>query len=117
MANLFDLNGRVALVVGGAGGIGRAQALGLAENGADVVVASRRLDHLESVSDETPALDKRALAVTVDATQADSVERLVARMSRPRVWDRMGLGGRKGETAAICFGSAKTVLGAALLRS
>jgi len=50
MANLFDLTGKVAIVVGGAGGIGHAQALGLAKAGADVVVASRKLEHLEPVA-------------------------------------------------------------------
>ncbi|MDD1757828.1 MAG: SDR family NAD(P)-dependent oxidoreductase, partial [Methanotrichaceae archaeon] len=46
-SNLFDLTGKVAIVVGGAGGIGRAQALALADAGADVIVASRKLEHLE----------------------------------------------------------------------
>jgi len=50
MVNLFDLTGKVAIVVGGAGGIGHAQALGLAKAGADVVVASRKLEHLEPVA-------------------------------------------------------------------
>ena len=49
MADLFDLTGQVALVVGGAGGIGHAQALGLADAGADVIVSSRKLEHLEPV--------------------------------------------------------------------
>lgn len=80
MASLFDLDGRVALVVGGAGGIGRAQALGLAEYGADVIVASRRLDVLEQVADEIRARGKKALAVSVDATRADSVASMVARI-------------------------------------
>lgn len=50
MANSFDLRGKVAIVVGGAGGIGHAQALGLAKVGADVVVASRELEHLEPIA-------------------------------------------------------------------
>ena len=50
MAGLFDLKGEVALVVGGAGGIGRALALGIADCGADVIVASRQLEHLEEVA-------------------------------------------------------------------
>jgi len=79
LASLFDLDGRVALVVGGAGGIGRAQALGLAENGADVVVASRRLDVLEQVADEIRDRGRKALAVSVDATKADLVAGMVAR--------------------------------------
>ena len=42
MTRLFDLSGRLAVVVGGTSGIGRAIALGLADAGADVVVTGRR---------------------------------------------------------------------------
>ena len=66
MADLFDLTGKVALVVGGAGGIGRAQALGLADAGADVAVASRNLEHLDKVAKEIKAKGRKSLAVTVD---------------------------------------------------
>jgi NAD(P)-dependent dehydrogenase (short-subunit alcohol dehydrogenase family) len=80
MANLFDLTGKVAIVVGGAGGIGRALALGLAECGADVIVASRQLGHLEEVVKEVRALGRQALAVTVDVTQEQSVANMVTRI-------------------------------------
>jgi NAD(P)-dependent dehydrogenase (short-subunit alcohol dehydrogenase family) len=49
---LFDLTGKVALVTGGHGGIGKAIALGLADFGADVVVASRNLQALQGVAKE-----------------------------------------------------------------
>jgi len=77
MADLFDLTGTVAIVVGGAGGIGHAQALGLADAGADVAVASRKLEHLESVADEIRARGRQALAVTVEVTQEKSVADMV----------------------------------------
>jgi len=60
-------------VVGGAGGIGRTQALGLADAGADVVVASRKLEHLESVAKEIQARGRKSLAVPVEVTQEKSV--------------------------------------------
>ena len=47
MADLFRLDGKVAVVVGGGGGIGKALALGLARQGADVALASRNLEKLE----------------------------------------------------------------------
>ena len=77
MADLFDLTGRVALVVGGAGGIGHAQALGLADAGADVIVSSRKLEHLETVAKEIQARGRKSLAVTVEVTQEKSVAAMV----------------------------------------
>ena len=59
----FRLDGKVALVTGGSKGLGRAIALGLAEAGADVVVASRKPEACEVVAAEVRALGRRALAV------------------------------------------------------
>ena len=80
MGDLFDLTGKVAIVTGGAGGIGHALSLGIAERGADVVVASRQLGHLEEVAAEIHALGRQALPITVDVTQEQSVRRMVARI-------------------------------------
>jgi len=77
MSDLFDLTGKVAVVIGGAGGIGRALALGIAECGADVIIASRQLGHLERVAEEIRAKGRKALAVTVDVTQEQSVVDMV----------------------------------------
>jgi gluconate 5-dehydrogenase len=77
MTDLFDLTGKVAIVVGGGGGIGKAQALGLADAGADVVVASRKLEHLEPVVKEIQGKGRKSLAVTVEVTQEKSVAAMV----------------------------------------
>lgn len=78
MANLFDLTGKVALVIGGnPGGIGHAQALGLAEYGADVIMASGSLDDSETVAGEIGAISRQSLAITVDVTQEQSVTNMV----------------------------------------
>jgi NAD(P)-dependent dehydrogenase (short-subunit alcohol dehydrogenase family) len=77
MTDLFDLAGKVAVVTGGAGGIGRALALGLADAGADVVVASRKIEHLEDVAREIKAKGRQSLAVTVDVANEKSVADMV----------------------------------------
>ena len=77
MADLFDLTGKVAVVTGGAGGIGRAVSLGMAERGADIVVTSRKLAHLEQVADEIRALGRQGLAIAVDVAQEQSVADMV----------------------------------------
>jgi gluconate 5-dehydrogenase len=74
---MFDLTGRVALVVGGHGGLGKAIALAIADAGADVVVASRNLDALKATVKEIQAKGRKSLAVSVDVVDAKQVNRMV----------------------------------------
>jgi NAD(P)-dependent dehydrogenase (short-subunit alcohol dehydrogenase family) len=60
----LDATGKVVIVTGGSKGLGRAMALGFAEAGADVVVASRKLGPCEVVAEEVRAMGRRALAVS-----------------------------------------------------
>ena len=69
--------GRVAVITGGGTGIGRGSALVLAEHGADVVLAGRRSDPLESTAQEAQDLGSRALAVSTDVTTAEACQNLV----------------------------------------
>jgi NAD(P)-dependent dehydrogenase (short-subunit alcohol dehydrogenase family) len=70
-------NGRVAIVTGGASGIGRALCETLARRGAEVVVADIDLENAQTVAQAICAADGRARAVPVDVTQAAAVQRLV----------------------------------------
>ncbi len=73
----FDLSGKVAIITGGGTGIGRAAALVLAEHGADVVLAARRTEPLESTAGEIEALGRRALTVPTDVTDPIACQQLV----------------------------------------
>ncbi|HEX7727733.1 MAG TPA: glucose 1-dehydrogenase [Terracidiphilus sp.] len=75
-SNLFDLTGRVAVVLGGTTGLGHAIALGLAEAGADVVPSSRRADQVEKVAGEIRARGHRTLAVTSDVQKRETIQAL-----------------------------------------
>lgn len=74
----LNLDGRVAVVIGGTTGIGRALSLGLAEAGATVVASSRRKDQVESVSKDIEARGSRTLRVLSDVTDRASLERLLS---------------------------------------
>jgi NAD(P)-dependent dehydrogenase (short-subunit alcohol dehydrogenase family) len=72
----FSLAGRVAVVVGGTSGIGRAIALGLAEAGADVVATARREELVNSAGDEIERRGRRTLRITSDVGDRDSLVRV-----------------------------------------
>jgi NAD(P)-dependent dehydrogenase (short-subunit alcohol dehydrogenase family) len=73
---IFNLAGRVAVVVGGTSGIGRALALGLAEAGADVVATGRREPLVADVAAEIEARGRRTIRVASDVSDRASLERL-----------------------------------------
>jgi NAD(P)-dependent dehydrogenase (short-subunit alcohol dehydrogenase family) len=76
MLNCFDLSNRVAVVIGGTSGIGRAIALGLAEQGAEVVPTGRRANHIDEVCTAVEAMGRRTLRHVTDVRDRKSVDSL-----------------------------------------
>jgi NAD(P)-dependent dehydrogenase (short-subunit alcohol dehydrogenase family) len=73
----LDLSGRVAVVIGGTSGIGRALAHGLAEAGADVVPSSRREEQVESTAAEIEGFGRKTVRCTSDVADRDSLKTLL----------------------------------------
>jgi NAD(P)-dependent dehydrogenase (short-subunit alcohol dehydrogenase family) len=78
----FDLHGRVVLVVGGAGGLGRAMVRGVAAAGAAVAVADADEDGAAALAAEVAAGGVKAVGLPVDVTAAASVAAMVAEVGR-----------------------------------
>src|ERR1700752_4293342 len=73
----LELDGQVAVVIGGTSGIGQVIARGLAEAGADVIATSRRAEAVENTAQQIEALGRRSLRVTSDVTDRDSLQHLL----------------------------------------
>jgi len=73
---LFDLTGRVAVVMGGTSGIGRKLAIGLAAAGADVVATGRREALVNEAAEEIERTGRKSLRLTVDASNRASIDAL-----------------------------------------
>lgn len=80
MVKFFDFTGKVVVVTGGSRGLGRAMTLAFAERGADVVIASRRLDACEALAREVRGMGRRALAIACHAGKWSDIDALTAAM-------------------------------------
>jgi len=71
---MTGIEGSVAIVTGAGQGIGRAIALRLASDGADVAVLDINLEKAQSVADDILALDRKSTAIKVDVSKRDQVQ-------------------------------------------
>lgn len=76
---IFSLEGRVALITGASRGIGRAIALGFAEAGADVALAARSVEDLETLAKEIDAAGRRALVIPTDVRERSAIEEMITK--------------------------------------
>jgi NAD(P)-dependent dehydrogenase (short-subunit alcohol dehydrogenase family) len=74
---LFSLEGKVALVTGGSRGLGYQMVKAFAERGADVIIASRKIEACEEVAAEVRAMGRRALAIGAHCGRWDDIDRLI----------------------------------------
>jgi len=82
---LFDLSGRFVLVTGGSRGLGLEMVRAFAARGADVIIASRKLDSCEAAAEDVRQLGRRALAVSVNMSHWDQAEQLAE-----KAWSHWG---------------------------
>src|SRR5205085_3855641 len=73
----LQLDGKVAVVVGGTSGIGRAIAHGMAEAGADVIATSRRAEQVEATAAEIEQRGRRTARITSDVADRAALQRLL----------------------------------------
>src|SRR5579872_4195486 len=74
IANDLSIEGRVAVVIGGTSGIGRALAVGLARHGAHVVATGRREKEVDGTASEIESLGRQTVRCTADARNRESID-------------------------------------------
>jgi NAD(P)-dependent dehydrogenase (short-subunit alcohol dehydrogenase family) len=76
----FDLSGKIALVTGGSRGLGKQMVLAFAQRGADVVIASRKIESCEEVAEQVRGFGQRAMAYSVHAAKWPELDAMVERV-------------------------------------
>ncbi len=75
--NLFDLSGKVALITGGSRGLGLQMVRAFSDNGADVIIASRKIENCEEAAKEVRAKGRRAMAYAAHVGKWSEIDGLI----------------------------------------
>ena len=104
----LELTGKVAIVIGGTSGIGRAIAHGLADAGADVVPTSRREEQVEAAAGEIEERGRRTLRVASDVSDRASLQRVLDESTKAfgKVDILVNSAGRTKRAATLDFGES-----------
>ena len=73
-SSFFDLEGKIAAISGGAQGLGRSMALGLASAGADIVLADINPEAAAKTAQEIEELGRRAIPVECDVSNPEQID-------------------------------------------
>jgi NAD(P)-dependent dehydrogenase (short-subunit alcohol dehydrogenase family) len=84
-SDLFDLSGKVALITGGSRGLGKEMAFAFAQHGADIVVASRKMENCEIVAKKIETLGRQAMPYSVHVGKWNQIDKMV-----DTVYERFG---------------------------
>jgi NAD(P)-dependent dehydrogenase (short-subunit alcohol dehydrogenase family) len=74
--DIFDLTGKTAIITGGSRGLGREMAIAFAEHGANVIIASRKLENCEEVANDVRKIGTKAMAIAYHAASWEDAGRL-----------------------------------------
>src|SRR4030066_1806758 len=77
----FSLKNKVALITGASRGIGQSAAIGLAQAGADIAIASRKLPDLEKVAEEVRKTGRKCFPVAAHVARMEEINNLVSKVT------------------------------------
>ncbi len=103
---MFRLDGKSAVVVGGAGGIGKTAALEMAKQGADIAVADLNVDKLGGMKNEIEESGRKLVTIQTDITSEESIDAMVKKVIEE--YSKNGLNSSKAAMAIGCLIESST---------
>ena len=73
MIEKLNLTGKTIVITGGGTGLGKEMSLSMADAGADIIIAARRIEPIEEVAKQIRAIGSKSIAISTDATNTDEV--------------------------------------------